>query len=121
MPLPEDFPTLRLAMPQEAIAPDFFHYDGYRIVSRRLRDAVAQPEDVVQFIPIELVSGSPRARAQHYQLMHLLARQPAMDLDRSECTLEDFTDRITGQPRKRAVFIDRFVLLDNLQPRTEIF
>jgi len=121
VPLPADFLRLRLAMPDEAIAPDFFYYDAYMFASRCLMEALAQPKDVVQFVPVELASGSPQARAQEYHLMRVLPRQPAMDLARSECSVDEFTSPLTGQLVRMAMHISKFVLLDTLQPRTEIF
>lgn len=53
--------------------------------------------------------------------MRILARQPAMDLERSECDLEDCVNPITGVPQQVPSFIIRIALLDGLQPRTEIF
>lgn len=120
VPLPTGFPTLRLAMPED-VAPDFFYYDSYTIVSRRLKDAMAQSEDIVQFIPVELVRGGAQAHAQDYHLMRILPRQPAIDLERSECRVEEYTNRITGQRFKRPENIRRFILLDGLRPRTDIF
>ena len=119
--LPSDFLRLRLAMPGRAFAPDFISHGIYDIVSQRLKEAMAQPEEVVQFLPIELVKSSPRAKAQNYQLIRILARQPAMDLERSDCELEDFTNRITGVPGKRPRDISRMVLRDDLRPHSEIF
>ncbi len=120
VPLPTDFPTLRLAMPED-VAPDFFYYDSYTIVSRRLKDAMAQSGDIVQFIPVELVRGGAQAHAQDYHLMRVLPRQPAIDLERSECRVEEYTNRITGQRFKRPENIRRFILLDDLRPHTDIF
>ena len=121
VPLPPDFPRLRLAMPGRAFAPDYFSHGRYDIVSQRLKEAMAQPEGVVQFFPIELVKSSPKAKAQNYQLMRVIAQQSAMDLERTECRLEDFTNRITGVTSKVPRNISRMVLRDDLRPSSEIF
>lgn len=118
--LPNGFPALRLAMPED-VAPDFFYYESFTIVSRRLKDVMAQPQNVVQFIPVELVRGGAQAHAQDYHLMRILPRQPAIDLERSECRVEEYTNRITGQRFKRPENIRRFILLDDLHPHTDIF
>jgi hypothetical protein len=119
VPLPPDLPRLRLAMPQD-VAPDYFGYDAFTIVSRRLKDAMAQPEHVLQFIPIELVEGGEQARAREYHLMHILIRQPAIDLERSEGELEDYVNRLTGKPSKRFRFVTRLALRKDLHPLAEI-
>ncbi len=119
--LPDDFPVARIAMTQADFAPDYFSQGGFDFCSRRLRDALAQPEDVVQFLPIELVAGGEAVRAQDYRRMHILAQQPAMDIARSDCELEKITHRVTGRVFTRVEWIDRFVLLDGFEPRTEMF
>jgi len=120
VPLPANFPTLRLAMPKD-IAPDLFSYDSFTIVSRHLKDALAQPENIIQFVPVELVQGGPQAEARDYHLMRILPRQPAIDLDRSECQVEERTNRVTGERFLWPMDIRRFILLDGLCARTEIF
>jgi hypothetical protein len=110
-----------LALPSRGFAPDYFAFGRYEFCSRRLRDALAQPGNVVQFAPVELVSGGTKAQAQDYRLMRVLARQPAMDLERSQCEVEEFTTLMTNQRVKYASFIERFALPDGLQPHSEIF
>jgi len=119
--LPNDFPTLRLALPKNGFEPDYFTLAGHRFCSRRFRDAVGQSEHVIQFVPIDLVAGGKKAQAQDYRLMRVLAKQAAMDLERSECDLNQFTSPITGTQIKSAWWINRFVLLDGFRAKTEIF
>lgn len=119
--LPDDFPRVRIALTQTNFAPDYFGHDGFYFCSRRLRDALAQPKDVIQFLPIDLVAGGDAVRAQDYRRMHILAQQPAMDIARSDCRLKEVTHQVTGKVFTRVDRIDRFVLLDGLEPHTEIF
>src|SRR6202165_4923504 len=49
IPLPDGFVAPRLAMPSRGFAPDYFTSTGFDFCSRRLRDALAQPEHVLQF------------------------------------------------------------------------
>ena len=119
--LPDDFPIVRIALTQTNFAPDYFGHDGFYFCSARLRDALAQPEDVIQFLPIDLIAGGEAVRAQDYRRMHLLARQPAMDIARSDCELKEVTHQVTGRVFTRVDWIDRFALLDGLEPRTEMF
>lgn len=121
IPLPDGFPAPRLALPRKGFAPDYFVFGIYHFCSRRLRDARAQPEHVIQFTPVDLVDDGEEARAQDYRLRRVLAQQPAMDLDRSDCKLEDSTNRITGETTKYPRWVERFVLLDGLRAQTEIF
>ncbi len=121
VPLPMGFPAPRIALPECGFAPDFFTFVGYSVCSLKLRAALAQPEDVIQYTPVQIVAGDDEVYKQDYRLLRVLARQKAMDLDRSECELEDWVNRITGIPQRVPHFIDRFVLLDDLRPETEIF
>ena len=119
--LPDDFPMARIALTQTDFAPDYLSQGGFEFCSMRLRDALAQPPEVVQFLPIEVVAGGEAVRAQDYMRMHILAQQPAMDIARSDCELEEVTHRVTGRVFTRVAWINRFVPLDGLEPRTEIF
>ncbi len=120
-PLPNDFPAPRLAMPYGKFAPDYLISSGYHFCSRRFRDALAQPDYVVQWAPVELIAGGAAARDQDYRLMRVLPRQPAMDLERSDLTMEHATNALTGEPMSYPTFIVHLVLLSGLQPKTEIF
>jgi hypothetical protein len=119
--LPDSFPLPRLALPENGFGPDYFTIGGHRFCSRRFREAVAQPEHVIQFAPVDLVAGGKKAKAQGYRLMRVLAKQAAMDLERSVCDVNEFTSPITGTQIKSAWWISRFVLLDGLRAKTEIF
>jgi hypothetical protein len=118
--LPDDFPPVRLALPEKGFSPDYFGYGSDDFCSRRLREAMNLPEGVVQFMPIDLVAGGAQARTQEYQLMRVLAHQPTLDMERSIYTLSDWPDRPGGQ-RRRARWVDRCVLVEGLRPITEIF
>lgn len=116
-----DFPRPRVALTDTNFAPDYFSNEGHDFCSRRLREALAQPDDVVQFLPVDLVAGSKAACAQDYTMMHILARQPVMDVARSDCRVEEVTHHVTGKTVRIVAWINRIVLLDKLTPRTEIF
>jgi hypothetical protein len=80
--LPKNFPALRLAFPNGDFGPDYFVLSGWRFCSNSLRMALAQPENIVQFTPVDLVAGGEKAGAKDYQLMRVLTQQSAMDLRR---------------------------------------
>jgi hypothetical protein len=120
-PLPPDFMIPQLAMPETGFAPDYLDSGGARFCSRRFRDAMAQPENVVQYLPVELITGGAEVRAQDYRLMRVMAIQSAMDLDRSDCRIREWTHRITGEIIRSPDNLRRVVLIEDLQPRTEIF
>ena len=55
-PLPDDFPALQFVMADADFAPDYFSFGPHKFCSRRLRDVLGQPPEVVQFLPVELVA-----------------------------------------------------------------
>ena len=121
LPLPEGFMRPEVWLPPLDFSPDYFSLAGLTFVSRRCRDALAQPDGVVQYWPIHLARGSEEARAQDYMLFRVLAWQPALDWGRSVCEREEFTDWRTGEHLVAARRIERFVPLDGLVPRAELF
>ncbi len=56
--LPDGFPAPQLVLPDSGFAPDFFTFSGYWFCSHRLRKALAQREQVVQFAPVEIVAAA---------------------------------------------------------------
>lgn len=97
--VPANFPRPQLAMPDQAFHPDFFNLQAGPFCSRRLRDALAQPPEVVEFIPVELVAGSAGARAKEYALMRVLAWDDVMDMEHSDYTPSEGIDPVTGVTR----------------------
>jgi hypothetical protein len=53
--------------------------------------------------------------------MRVIAKQQAMDFQRSDYRKEEYINRITGEVEIWPAFIRRFVLLEGLKPATEIF
>jgi hypothetical protein len=119
--LPPDFPTLQIALPEKGFAPDYFTQAGYEFCSQKLREFLPQPEDVIQFVPVHLVAGGEEARAKAYTHMRVLPRQPAIDLDRTECRISYSPNSKTGAPVREIFFSGSFVLLAGLQPATDVF
>ena len=118
--LPDDFPPVQLALPEKGFSPDYFGYGSDNFCSRRLRDAMNLPDGMVQFMPIELVSGGAQVLAQDYQLMRVVAHQPVLDMERS--VYEPIDDRrAQGNHPPRPMWFERFVLLETLQSVAEIF
>lgn len=122
--LPPEVPAPRLVMPQAGFAPDFFWIGPWYFASRRLREVLAQPAEVVDFVPAVLIEGGEEARVQDYALMRVRAVQPAMDLHLSVCDVREALG-MNGEPLHRAVarrpMSSRMVLREDLRPRTDLF
>ena len=119
--IPDGSPRPILSMPPLDFEPDFFNHQNLLFVSRRLREALAQPPDVVQYWPVDLIRASDEAYEQDYMLMRILAWQEAMDKDRSIYTREDIVNRRAGEELVFISYIQSFVPRPDLVPRTEIF
>jgi len=119
--LPEGFISPILSLPPLDFGPDLFSMRGHYFVSRRFRDALAQPSDVVQYWPIELTRASDEARAQDYMLFRILAAQPSMDWERSKYHKHEGRNRRTGEAFISVWMTTRFVPVAGLVPQTEVF
>ncbi len=120
-PIPPEIPLRRLTLPDKGFSPDYFAHASEKFASRRLRHALALPPEIVEFVPIELLAGGEAARAQDYRLMRVLAEQPAMDLDRSDCRIHEGVNWVTGEPRRTANYPCDMVLHHDFHPRTALF
>ena len=69
LPLLPGSPHLFISLPRRNFAPDFLIFGPYSFASRRLRDALALPERIVQYWPVELLAGTVEAEAQDYRWM----------------------------------------------------
>ena len=118
---PDDFPLARVALSHTDFAPDYLDIGPDKFCSRRLRDVLALPQDVVQFLPIEVISGGNQARSQDYRKMHVLAQQPALDLERSGCVMKEARSVVTGETFLLIDSMERMVLLEGLQPNSDVF
>lgn len=121
LPLPYDFPAPRLGLPASGFAPDYFSFGSYYFCSHKFREVLCQPEAVVQYCPVELTSGGFDALAQDYRWFRILASQSAMDMQLSDCEVEQITSVISGKTITIARNIRRFVLPVNFIPATDIF
>ena len=102
-------------------APDYFELEDWMFVSQRFRDALAQPPNVVQYWPVELIEASEAAWKQDYLMLRVLAWQSAMDMSRSIYKQEEITNRRTGEKLTAIHWIDRFVPLPGLNAQSAIF
>ena len=119
--LPNGFPRPILSLPPLDFDLDFFTQSGMIFVSRRFRDALAQPPGVVQYWPVDLVRASDEAHGQDYMLLRILASEPAMDLGRSVYNESQSTNRRTGEVLTWRDAVNRIVPIEGIVSRTEIF
>lgn len=111
----------KLFMPKRNFAPDYLSYGGTNFVSRRLRDVMALPESDVQYIDIELLDGSPKAFANDYRWMNILACHPAIDLQQSIYETDEATRATTGETFRFIWSYNRMVIRDDIDPDAHLF
>lgn len=121
VPLPDGFLQPVLSLPPIDFAADYFTMQSEVFVSCRFREALAQPDDVVQYWPVDIVRASVEAQQQDYKFFRILASQEALDWERSVYEKSDSYNRRTGEKFVSVRFVERFVSRADLVPRTEIF
>lgn len=119
--VPHDFPAPRLRFPQQDFAPDYMYLGPITLVSRRLRETLALAEAGVQYLPIEISSSSPAARAQDYRWINIRACYPALDMAQSSYDTYEFTHPITGEQHQMHWLFDRIALRDEIDPAAQLF
>ena len=119
---PEDFPPMLLNYPMTgSMLPDLMHAWHFHLCSARLRDAMALPPGVAQYLPVDVRAPDPRVHAMDYKALHILAYQPVIDLERSDVTIELKPDRHTGGTYPRFSFSRRWAIRAGFQPQTDLF
>lgn len=112
--------ALGLLLRPTPIAPDPLPTPRSEPEQRPRPEALAQPAKVIQWTDVNVTYAGPAALRQDYQLMRVLAHQPDMDLQRSECRIDLLTRLTTGEQRAWASPIRRFVFITDLIPRSGI-
>jgi hypothetical protein len=121
IPDPKNFCRPLLEFPSDGFAPDFFDFNFVKFCSARLREAFAQPPEVIQYLDVDMLCEGEAALAQDYKVMRLLAHQPAMDLRHSVYDFEVRNKYDTDAAFLHIGRIQRFVLHEGFEPKTEIF
>ncbi len=119
---PPNTPALVFNYPmRDSILPDLLCPSSIWLCSARLRSAMSLPPDVVQYLPIEVRAADPQVHAMCYKAMHVIARQPVIDLDRSDVQIKVKPDLHIGGTYRWVSFSAQHVLHTNLTPQTDLF
>jgi hypothetical protein len=119
--IPADFIRPILRMPSSNFVPDYFILGRTMLASRKLREALAQPDHAIQYHPIELLEASVEARDQDYRWMNILACVPAIDMQESQYTIEEGTRYDTGEVFRFISSYDRMVIRDDISSTAALF
>ena len=119
--LPGDSPAAQLRISADSFAPDFLRVGSFDFASARLRDALAQPADVVQYLPADTSRSHADVQAQDYRRMRLLRRQPVVDMAASDVTMRDIPRAGPDADPIRIPYFRRMAVHEDAAPRYEIF
>ena len=111
----------KLKFPSDGFAPDFFHFHFTDYCSVRLREAFAQPPEVIQYLDVDVICDGAAALAQDYKVIRILAHQPVLDLQHSEYTFDVHPKLGTDVSFLDIRTVNRPVFLEGFKPKTEIF
>ena len=121
-PFQPDMPTLVLNYPsRNGFLPDFFSSTGRLLCSAYLREAMALPPGVAQYLPLDVHSPDPRVHVMDYKVLRVLAHQATVDLAHSDVDVEEETDRHIGGAYNHVTFYRRLALCAGLVPNTDLF
>ena len=121
VPNPETVCRPKVKFPSDGFAPDFFDFFFTRYCSARLREAFAQPPEVIQYLDVDMICDGAAALAQDYKVMRILAHQPALDLQHSEYDFSFWPKLGTDTLFLHLGTFKRPILLEDFKPKTEIF
>jgi hypothetical protein len=121
-PFPADFPHPRFRIADPAATGDFFKWGTYRIVSRRLRAAMALPEWAVHYVPVDLDDSCRAAHEKDYAWMQTLAFAEAVDYRHSPgCKWSTAISAKTGEPYISISWLDRIRFMPGLHVPADLF
>jgi len=76
-------PPVDLVIDCPDFAPDYFVWGGLSLVSATLREALALPPGIAEYLPVDAGRSRPEAIAQDYRVMNPLLVRPLVDLKRT--------------------------------------
>jgi hypothetical protein len=85
--LRNQLPTLRIKFAAEDFDPDCFDWNGFTLVSEKMRHAMALGPSDIQYFDVDSSRASPLPRSKRYQIMHVPVAEDASDPGRSEYSL----------------------------------
>ncbi len=108
-------PLVQLTMTLEEFVPDCFDRDGFVFVSKKMRDAIAQPPNVIEYFDLDPARLVASARAMDYKMMHVFAAEDAIDMTKSEYRMVKYGDRDALPMFNATAIREHFI------PRNDIF
>jgi hypothetical protein len=111
-----ELPTLQIEFTAEDFDPDCFDWNGFTIVSEKMRHAMALGPSDIQYFDVDSSRASPLARSKRYQIMHVPVTEEVSDPERSEYSLRHRPEGVELFGRPAAV-----AFRPDAEPAHEIF
>ena len=85
--LRNELPTLQIEFAAEDFDPDCFDWNGFMLVSEKMRHAMAPGPSDIQYFDVDASRAAPLPRSKRYQIMHVPVAEDVSDPERSEYSL----------------------------------
>lgn len=119
--VPDGFPHPHVRLSSDLWS-DLLHLGSYHLYSRRLRNAMALPDDAAQFCPIDLETESDALHAKDYRwLARLNMERNVIDPELSTSTWKIKTLRSTGEQLPVIGDFNMMVIRPSFRPRFDLF
>ena len=82
-----ELPMLRIEFAAEDFDPDCFDWNGFTLVSEKMRQAMALGPPDIQYFDVDSSRAAPLPRSKRYQIMHVPVTEDVSDPERSEYSL----------------------------------
>ena len=111
-----ELPTLQIEFAAEDFDPDCFDWNGFTLVSEKMRRAMALGPSDIQYFDVDSSGTAPLPRSKHYQIMHVSVAEDVSDPERSEYSLRHRPEGVElfGHP-------DAVAFRPDAEPAHEIF
>jgi hypothetical protein len=116
---PSTWVPMTLTIKDDSFAPDFMSQRAW-FVSRRLREVMALPGHVAQYLPVDSSACHSAAREQDYRVMDAFAVQDAIDPEGSEIVYTDYPET-DGTVSRQVLYVKTIVWREDFVSTVPIF
>jgi hypothetical protein len=116
----DELPTLQIEFAPEDFNPDCFDWNGFTVVSEKMRRAMALGPSDIQYFEVDSSRAAPLPQSKRYQIMHVPVTEDVSDPEHSKYSLRHRPEGVElwGRPASVAfrpdaepaheIFYDRF-------------
>ena len=111
-----DFPVAQLQLTLEDFSLDCFSWQSYKLVSQKLRDAMALGSQSVQYLPVDASLSVPLPKSKNYMIIHVPIIEDVSDVDQS-----DYMGRNTPGDPNKWISAREIAIRQDADPKHELF